>query len=266
VAQAAHVREAIATARTARHELGLGLDQPVHDVLPIVAETAGVPVAVLALGKGVAGAYIVRRDQAVIFLNGSEVVTRQRFTLAHELGHHRLGHRAVVDGTETVDGRATDPVEQQANAFAGEFLAPEQALRNWMDAHDHPLIDLAVLVRIAAWFGISAPAAYVRLVEAGILQRAGQRKQLKRQIDQGQHRGAEKALGLQPVADGLAQVQREDALPRLPARLRDNALAAYAAGLIDIDRLALALRRDRATVERLVAELGLAPAEPEPDW
>lgn len=266
MAQAAHVREAIATARTARHELGLGLDQPVHDLLPIVEETADVPVAVLALGTGVAGAYIVRRDQAFIFLNGSEAVTRQRFTLAHELGHHRLGHRAVVDGTEVVDGRTTDPVEQQANAFAGEFLAPEQALRNWMDAHDDPVIDLAVLVRFAVWFGISAPAAYVRLVEVGILQRASQRRQLKRQLDQSQHRGAEKALGLTPVEDQLAQVQRDGALPRLPARLRDNALAAYAAGLIDIDRLALALRRDRATVERLVAELGFVPAEPEPDW
>lgn len=266
MAQGAHVREAIATARTARHELGLGLDQPVHDLLPIVEETADVPVAILALGKGVAGAYIVRRDQAFIFLNGSQAVTRQRFTLAHELGHHRLGHRAVVDGTETVDGRTTDPVEQQANAFAGEFLAPEQALRNWMDAHDHPVIDLAVLVRIAAWFGISAPAAYVRLVVAGILQRPAQRKQLKRQLDQSQHRGAEQALGLAPVEDQLAQVQRAGGLPRLPAHLRDNALAAYAGGLIDIDRLALALRRDRATVERLVAELGLVPAEPEPDW
>ena len=266
MAQSAHVREAIATARVARHELGLGLDQPVHDLLLVVEETADVPVAILSLGKGIAGAYIVRRDQAFIFLNGSEAVTRQRFTLAHELGHHRLGHRAVVDGTETVEGRTTDPVEQQANAFAGEFLAPEQAVRNWMDAHDHPLIDLAVLVRIAAWFGISAPAAYVRLVEAEVLQRPTQRRQLKRQLDQGQHRGAEKMLGLAPVEDQLAQVQRAGGLPRLPARLRDNALAAYAAGLIDIDRLALALRRDRATVERVVAELGLIPAGPEPDW
>ena len=266
MAQSAHVREAIATARVARHELGLGLDQPVHDLLLVVEETADVPVAILSLGKGIAGAYIVRRDQAFIFLNGSEAVTRQRFTLAHELGHHRLGHRAVVDGTETVEGRTTDPVEQQANAFAGEFLAPEQAVRNWMDAHDHPLIDLPVLARIAAWFGISAPAAYVRLVEAEVLQRPTQRKQLKRQLGQGQHRGAEKMIGLAPVEDQLAQVQRAGGLPRLPARLRDNALAAYAGGLIDIDRLALALRRDRATVERLVAELGLVPVAPEPDW
>lgn len=266
MAQPAHVREATATARAARNELGLGLDQPVHDVLTVVEETAGVPVAVLRLGSGVAGAYIVRRDQPFIFINGSEVVTRQRFTIAHELGHHRLGHRAVIDGVETIEGRTADPREQQANAFAGEMLAPEQALRNWMDAHDDPPIDIAVLCRIAAWFGISAPAAYVRLIEAGILQRMSQRRQLKRQLDQGQHRGAEKTLGLGVVQDQLAQIQRDDVLPRLPARLRDNALAAYAAGLIDLDRLAQALRRDRAGVERLVNELGIAPEEPEPDW
>lgn len=266
MAQTAQVREAVATARTARHEFGLGLDQPVHDLLTVVEETAGVPVAVLALGSGVAGAYIVRRAQSFIFLNGSEAVTRQRFTLAHELGHHRLGHRAVIDGTETIDGRTADPLERQANAFAGEMLAPEQALRNWMDAHDQPLITISVLCRIAAWFGISAPAAFVRLADARILQKATQRKQLKRQLDQGQHRGAEKSLGLPVVQDQLAQIQRDGTLPRLPARLRDNALAAYAGGLIDLDRLALALRRDHASVQRLVTELGIVPEEPEPDW
>jgi len=73
-------------------------------------------------------------------------------------------------------------------------------------------------------------------------------------------------LGVAPVEDQLATINREGAVPRLPSRLRENALAAYAGGLIDIDRLAIALRRDRATVERLVTELGLAPAEPEPDW
>ena len=264
--KAAHVREAVATARAARQELGLGLDQPVHDLLTVVEQTAGIPVALLRLGNGVAGAYIVRRDQSFIFLNGSEAVTRQRFTLAHELGHHRLGHRAVIDGIETIEGRTTDPLEQQANAFAAELLAPEQALRTWMEAHDDPLITISVLCRIAAWFGISPPAAFVRLVETGILQKTSQRKQLQRQLDQGQHRGAERALGLSVVEDQLAQIQRAGGLPRLPARLRDNALAAYAGGLIDIDRLAQALRRDRATVERLVRELGIVPEEPEPDW
>ena len=266
MAAPAHVREAVAAARTARYELGLGLDQPVHDLLDVVEEAAGVPVAILALPEGVAGAYLVRRDQPFIFLNGTEWITRQRLTLAHELGHHRIHHRAVVDGVENIEGKSNDPLEQQAFAFAGEFLAPEQAIRGWLEARGDPLIDIAVLARLGVAFGMSAPAMFVRLIDANILQRPKRRQELKRQIDRGQHRGVEKSLNLAPVKDQLARLEREQAIPRLPAKLRDNALASYAAGLIDIDRLALALRRDRETVERLVKELNLTRQEPEPDW
>lgn len=266
MAAAAHVREAIAAARAARYEFGLGLDQPVHDLLDVVEEAAGVPVAVLTLPEGVAGAYLVRRDQPFIFVNGEEWITRQRLTLAHELGHHRLHHRAVLDGIENVEGKSKDPLEQQAFAFAGEFLAPDQALRGWLEARGDPLIDIAVLARLGVSFGISAPAMLVRLIDAGILQRATQRKELKQRVDKGQHRGVEKALDLAPVEDQLARLQREQAIPRLPAKLRENALKAYEAGLIDLDRLALALRRDRHDVERFVEQLGITPLEPEPDW
>src|SRR5436305_15253480 len=103
MAAAAHVREAIAAARTARFELSLGLDQPVHDLLEVVEEAAGVPVAALALPEGVAGAYLVRRGQPFISLNGSEWITRQRLTLAHELGHHRIHHRPVPAGIEQLE-------------------------------------------------------------------------------------------------------------------------------------------------------------------
>jgi hypothetical protein len=59
---------------------------------------------------------------------------------------------------------------------------------------------------------------------------------------------------------------RENAYPYVPARLRDNALTAYAAGLIDLDRLAGALRQTRETAERLVDQLGIVPVAAEPDW
>jgi Zn-dependent peptidase ImmA (M78 family) len=265
VARPAHVREAVAAARTARHELGLGLDQPVHDLLAVVEETAGLPVGVLALPDGVAGVYIERRERAFVFINADQALARQRFTLAHG-GHHRLGHGAVVDGVDAVEGRSSDPREQQANAFAGELLAPEQALRGWMEARGDPLLTVEVLVRIAAWFAISAPAAYVRLIEAGVLQRASQKRDLKRILDRGQHKGVKESLGVPSVEDQLAQIQRENALPRLPALLRDNALAAYAAGLIDLDRFAQIVGRDRDTVERAMSAMGIVPAEAEPDW
>jgi len=261
-----HVSEAVAEARVARQQLGLGLDQPVHDILRVVEETQRLPVALLRLGEGVAGAYVVRRGHPFIFLNGAQPVPRQRFTLAHELGHHRLGHAAVVDGVNEIEGKSKDPLEQQANAFAGEFLAPDQALHGWMEANGDPLVTIPILCRLATWFGISAPAAFVRLSQASVLRNQRQKQDLQTLLKRGAHRGAERALGLEAVEDTLARISREGELPRVPAAMRDNALAAYAAGLIDLDRLAGALRQDRASAERLVDELGLVPVAAEPDW
>jgi hypothetical protein len=209
---------------------------------------------------------MVRRERPFVFLNGAQAVQRQRFTLAHELGHHRLGHAAVVDGVDQVEGRTDEPLEQQANAFAGEFLAPVQALHAWMAARDHPRVDVNLLVKLATYFGISAPAAFVRLNQAEILRNARQRQDLKRLLDRGAHGGVQRALGLGPGEDSLARLHRENAYPYVPTRLRDNAITAYAAGLIDVDRLAAALRMTRKKAEELVELLGIEQAEPELDW
>lgn len=261
-----HIAEAVAAARVAREELGLGLDQPVHDILLVVEETERIPVAVLSLGDGVAGAYLVRKGQPFIFLNGNQPVTRQRFTLAHELGHHRLGHGAVVDGVNEVDGKSKEPLEQQANAFAGEFLAPDHALRGWMEANGQPQIDLKRLCKIASWFGVSTPAVFVRLSQADILRNVRQKADLQTFLKRGAHRGVEVALGLETHEDTLAGISREKQVPRMPVALRDNALAAYGAGLIDLDRLSGALRQERNQAEQLVGSLGLTPEAPDPDW
>ena len=212
-----------------------------------------------------AGAYLRRRGQDFIFVRGGEYVPRQRLTLAHELGHLRLGHEAVVDSDAEVDGRSRDPQEEQAFFFAGILLAPEAALLDWLAAEDEPELDMSVLASLAGWLGISVPALLVRLEQESILEKRSQINRLWREVDRGLHKGAEQALGLGVGADELARVAGERK-PRLPSRLRDNALGAYAAGLIDLDRLAQALRRPRPEVEALVRELGLAPPEPEPDW
>src|SRR5262249_50314965 len=157
-----------------------------------------------------------------------------------------------VDGLAQVEGGSDEPLEQQANAFAGEFLAPERALNAWMEANDDPRVDLYVLVRLATWFGISAPAAFVRLNQVDILRNPRQRQDLQRLLGRGAHAGAQQVLGFEPVEDTLARLYREHAYPYVPAKLRDNALTAYAAGLIDLDRLAGALRTSRAGATQLV--------------
>ncbi len=59
----------------------------------------------------------------VIEVNAEDPAVRQRFSVAHELGHHFLG-------TRHGDGSLA---EQEANAFAGELLVPGHMLRSMIE-------------------------------------------------------------------------------------------------------------------------------------
>ena len=109
-------RKAIAEARLARQELGAGLEGPFANVLGVIEGPGGVPVTIDALPEGMAGALQIRRGQPFILVNGMDDPARQRFTLAHEFGHWRLGHGEVVDGQQAISGNTNDPDEAEANS------------------------------------------------------------------------------------------------------------------------------------------------------
>ncbi len=259
-------RGAVAAARQARQELGWGTEAPLTDILTLVEGVGGVPITIANLPEGLSGALLVERDQPFILLNGRDYPARQRFTLAHEFGHLRLGHGEVVDGPESFTAKATHPDEVAANYFASEFLAPIQAVAAWMQARGEPTIDLGVVVEIAVAFGISAQAATIRLDAARYLRTAKQRDELARQIRDGEHRTLLYRLGLRELQDTIADAR--DHLPRLPARMRANALTGYESGALDIERLAALLRRDPQRTEHDLVEHGIsqAAADEEPDW
>lgn len=61
-----------------------------------------------------------------IFVNRTEGETRQRFTIAHELGHYALNHPGEqLDRANSYQAYQYDPKETQANAFAAELLMPD---------------------------------------------------------------------------------------------------------------------------------------------
>lgn len=68
----------------------------------------------------------VTKNHVYIFYDGSMPAGRQRFTVAHEIGHLMLGH--VGPGMATTKNReptgTEKPEEQQANQFAARLLAP----------------------------------------------------------------------------------------------------------------------------------------------
>jgi Zn-dependent peptidase ImmA (M78 family) len=62
----------------------------------------------------------------IIYFNEQKPLVRQRFTVAHELGHCLLGHLKDVDKTfyRNTEADVSDIMEQQANIFARDLLMP----------------------------------------------------------------------------------------------------------------------------------------------
>lgn len=68
-----------------------------------------------------------------IFVSRNCSPERQRFTIAHELGHILLGHVGEYDLVNREPNSKDNPIEQAANVFASRLLAPACVL--WaMDA------------------------------------------------------------------------------------------------------------------------------------
>ena len=234
---------AIGEARRVRKELGLALLDAVDDLL-VRVEGDGMGVAVLDLGDGLAGAYLRPLGKPIAFVNGADPPQRQRFTLAHEYGHHRLGHAVRVDAPPALEGQTSDPDEIQANAFAAEFLMPRAAAERWAARNLDGPVTLETVVRFAAAFGVSAQAACIRLKTAKVVpdERCSR---LLAEIRAREHEGMVDALGIQVPDDAIAETA--DNLPRLPAQLQGHALGALLTG--------------RATVRDVACTIGRPPAE-----
>jgi hypothetical protein len=84
-----------------------------------LAAKLGLLVRIVDLPRGVDARLRVRGDQRVIELATGQARVRQRFSLAHEIGHHLLGHRHGE----------SELAERQANLFAGALLVPPTWLR-----------------------------------------------------------------------------------------------------------------------------------------
>lgn len=111
--------------------------------------------------------YFDSKGRPVIRYNPREAVTRQRFTIAHELGHILLGHiqpgeRAHRDPKRSYDAYNERPMERQANEFAAQLLMPETVVR--MAAKNNPSTH-----DLAHEFKVSADAMGYRIRNLGVM-------------------------------------------------------------------------------------------------
>ena len=154
---AVSVVEADRGARALRAHWGLGIE-PVPCLIQVL-EDRGVKVLATEL-SGVDGlmAHVTRGTGGsvpVVVVNSAVCAERQRFTIAHELGHLVLSPGRKV------------PAEGAANRFAGAFLMPAEAL--WAEVGKRrSSIGLGELFRLKPLFGVSVQALANRCRDLGI--------------------------------------------------------------------------------------------------
>ncbi len=70
------------------------------------------------------GMTVMFNGAPVILVAANEPRERQRFTIAHELGHILLGHVGQYKLVNREPSKNDNPIEQEANVFASRLLAP----------------------------------------------------------------------------------------------------------------------------------------------
>lgn len=109
--------------------------------------------------------YNAKEGMFTIAYNPSHTETRQRFTLAHELGHYFLHKDILTSGTTITDntmyrGSISDRYEVQANRFAASVLMPYSLIERYKRGYSGRSIGVR---QIAEAFGVSDVAMSIRL-------------------------------------------------------------------------------------------------------
>lgn len=142
-----------------------------------IALGLGLFVAPVDLGDDVSGMLVMNEGGGAIGYNPQHSSARQRFTIAHELGHyilHREEAPLFIDKQYSVvfrDERSStgaDKREREANAFASALLMPEGPLRSAATKVGFDLADDAALTSLARQFGVSKQALSYRLAGLGL--------------------------------------------------------------------------------------------------
>jgi Zn-dependent peptidase ImmA (M78 family) len=138
-----------------------------------LARLIGATVRYSPLEGGISGTAIRRSTgEVIIGVNSNHVRERQRFSLAHELGHavlHRdaefhLDDGVVIGFRSDQSSKADDPREIEANQFAAELLMPaEFVIRDFHRLH-HREVDDAI-TELANLYGVSLQAMTIRVTK-----------------------------------------------------------------------------------------------------
>ncbi|MGD0705852.1 MAG: ImmA/IrrE family metallo-endopeptidase [Trebonia sp.] len=233
-------------AQRLRSQSGLGdadLPTDLSQLAADVEDRFNVDVAIEPLERGLDGLAIWRRHYSLIMVSSSIAAHRQRYTMAHELGHLMAGDQGdIVD--ENINYSRT-PAETRANAFAAAFLMPAGALRTATGENSTPTEEL--IADLLARYRVSLDALAFRLHNLGIIDAAG-RDSVRRM--------SSTRIALRQGRASDLQARHDQ---RWPDGLLRRAVEAYARGRISIRPIAQLISVDPDALLEELAAPRLAP-------
>lgn len=143
-----------------------------------IARKRGLEVIAYPLGDDVSGLLSIENGKGTIGYKDSEPKVRQRFTIAHELGHYEL-HRDksnlfvdkqfIYRSLNSGDTQEKKIMEQEANYFASAILMPTNILKKEIDKVNFDLASESVIEDLAEKFEVSSTAMSIRISNLGLI-------------------------------------------------------------------------------------------------
>ncbi len=142
-----------------------------------VAKKRGLEIKAYDLGENVSGVLVMDAGKGTIGYSPTESKVRQRFTIAHELGHYELhkqdiglfidkGFAVLFRDQNSSSGEIKK--EQEANAFAAALLMPEKLLIKEIKKHNFDLGEEVTMKELAKYFYVSVPAMTFRIANLNL--------------------------------------------------------------------------------------------------
>jgi Zn-dependent peptidase ImmA (M78 family) len=142
-----------------------------------LANALGAEVRRHAFEDDTSGMLIRDAGRVIIAVNSAHAESRQRFTIAHEIGHwilHR-GRSLVVDATIKVNlrakssGFASQREETEANQFAAALLMPTASVQSLYEKTSNGQTLDRIVGVMSARFKVSSVAMQYRLTNLGLV-------------------------------------------------------------------------------------------------
>jgi len=142
-----------------------------------IAQEHKIMIRMQSLEDAVSGVLVIKEGYAIVGVNEGHHPNRQRFTLAHEVGHlllHSRSSKVFIDASpvffrDEKSSEGTELQEIEANAFAAELLMPRKILKELIRKQPVNAFDEVAIRRLADQCGVSVQALTIQLMKLQLI-------------------------------------------------------------------------------------------------